>query len=393
MKKNIINKLFEYTSYKKKLILIKEQIKNGDDKLIFDETNKILNKIYDKNFILRIMIKKILLTHYMHLTPYPTEINKLDMELTKVKLNLKKNMYRFEGTPGSNIISTNFIVPDYKNSMIPFTFFTQRNKTIEPILSNIFYYEIYIGLTPNRPSWNSKALGLGYGPTNFNRKKMVGWTEESIGYHSDDGKIFFENNTTSSSKKFGPGDTIGAGVILIDSEYKKFFFTLNGKIIYLSQVKKIKKQISPQVSLDYNHPIKINFGLKEFKYDYTKLLNSNFTINYNNNFIKKLNYENYLVKNTLKIPHIIDIKFEGNSNNFNVSNLINYNNNENIQNLINNQTTALNNLQNLVNEYSSNLAEESEFFHYYNDYFNQMQQSIPPEISNNSSWEESIIDS
>ena len=135
MYKNLLGNI----NYKKKIELIKDQIREGKDKLIFYETNKILNKIFEKKLILRIMIRKILLSHYMHLTPYPTLLNKLDMELVKVKFNLKKSTYNFEGNKGSNIISTNYIVPDYNNSMIPFTFFTQKNKTIVPTLSNIFY--------------------------------------------------------------------------------------------------------------------------------------------------------------------------------------------------------------------------------------------------------------
>lgn len=375
MKKKNVNFLFQFSSFRKKITLIKDQMKEEKDDFIFYATNKIVNKIFDKKLILRIMIDKILLSHFMHLTPYPTKLNDNDLKELKVSLNLKKGMYMFEGNHGNNIISTNFIVPDYKKSMIPFTTFIQKNKKIHTILSNIFYYEVYIGLNANRPSWPDKAIGIGFGKTIFNNSKMVGWDSESIGYHSDDGNIFYENKSIKHSK-YGPGDTVGTGVILISPNVKKFFFTLNGKLIYMTEEKNIKNSICPQISFDYNYPIKINYGLKEFKFDYTELINSNFTVNFNCNFMDKLNYSNFTVKNLkTKLPNIVNIIFKSSNIESNITNLIDFNSNENIENLVN-QNVALSNIQNLVNEYSPNNSVEDSYLH----------NEIPD------SWEESIND-
>ena len=59
---------------------------------------------------------------------------------------------------------------------------------------------------------------------------MVGWYQNSVGYHSDNGEIY--NNRLSSSKiskngAYGKGDIVGCGV---SDKYKAIYFTRNGVI-------------------------------------------------------------------------------------------------------------------------------------------------------------------
>ena len=79
------------------------------------------------------------------------------------------------------------------------------------------------------------AVTIGIVGRDYPLDMQPGWTNEGIGYHADDGKLFNENG---AGTPFGPtcttGDRMGCGVIFEDgdsesSDYVKVFFTKNGK--------------------------------------------------------------------------------------------------------------------------------------------------------------------
>jgi hypothetical protein len=57
---------------------------------------------------------------------------------------------------------------------------------------------------------------------------MPGWSLYSIGYHSDDGGLFFQSRRLPYGPKFGERDVIGCG---IDHAKDYLFFTHNGKFL------------------------------------------------------------------------------------------------------------------------------------------------------------------
>merc|ERR1712150_54412 len=95
-----------------------------------------------------------------------------------------------------------------------------------PDLQQDFYYEVKL----IHLQQCHKIFGIGCAPKRFNctADQMVGWYENSIGYHSDDGRIF--NNSGSggdNASTYGNNDVVGCGM---STEYKVIYFTRNGNI-------------------------------------------------------------------------------------------------------------------------------------------------------------------
>ena len=103
-------------------------------------------------------------------------------------------------------------------------------KILEPMSPNLNYYECKIvsqGI--------ECAIGVGVGEKEYSLDRMPGWNRNGIGYHADDGKMFYQNG---HGQGFGPtcteGDRMGCGVDF-DTDcgqgYVSIFFTKNGKQI------------------------------------------------------------------------------------------------------------------------------------------------------------------
>jgi len=110
------------------------------------------------------------------------------------------------------------------------------------------------------------CVAIGLATKDFRlQSQMPGWDSHSVGYHGDDGRIFFGGGSTSSSSQFGPtfgtGDTVGCG---IDYVTRGIFFTLNGQFLGYGW-KNIRSELLdrnwfPVVGIDTNAPIRLNFG-------------------------------------------------------------------------------------------------------------------------------------
>ena len=92
-----------------------------------------------------------------------------------------------------------------------------------------FYYEVKI----LHLETDQKIFGIGCGSANFdtNADLMVGWRENSYGYHSDDGG-FFENQGHAAQPRgelYDKGDVVGCGY---SKEHEIIYFTKNGNHIH-----------------------------------------------------------------------------------------------------------------------------------------------------------------
>lgn len=107
-----------------------------------------------------------------------------------------------------------------------------------PLTSSRCYFEVEICSRAV-----DKAIAIGLASRTHLTTQWIGWSQNSIGYHTDDGKLFKESSTGQS---FGPkvysGDTIGCGARLnrvcvseaINCNTKmkvEVFFTINGALL------------------------------------------------------------------------------------------------------------------------------------------------------------------
>lgn len=235
----------------------------------------------------------------------------INLENHKVSNVLDRYMFDGKITNSDRIITGDRIIPYHKFIPIPFTYtYIKPNNKRYIGLSFNYYYEIKVENDQHRNSWENQCISIGYGPKNTPFvNKQVGWSYQTIGYHSDDGNIFEGNNVGNkifNPRNWGPGDTVGAGVRYISKDTIKYFFTLNGKEIFQSKLTKMKFEILPLLGLDTSHYITANFGDKPFVYDLSpesvKLTNEVLTTK---NVLIDLGYLNNKID---FIPPIIRIK-------------------------------------------------------------------------------------
>lgn len=169
---------------------------------------------------------------------------------------------------------------------IPFTFPIIKDNETKLILSNIYYFEVTITDKKNiNMNWSNEAVSIGYGNKNTPFHSHVGWNNNSFGFHSDDGCFFF-NNTKNSNKISEPWTKAGAGIIFIDINKVKIFFTENGKLVYImKEPVSIFDSYFPQVGYNHSHSIKVNFGQEKFIFDIENLINNNKIISTKNSFL------------------------------------------------------------------------------------------------------------
>jgi hypothetical protein len=101
--------------------------------------------------------------------------------------------------------------------------------------------------------------------TLFYQDWMLGWSSDSIGYHSDDGLICRDGSAVVRKKeKFSHNDIIGFGVNL---ENNHIFFTKNGILIFNQPYSFFwNTTIFPAIVMDSPILYQINHGEEEFKF-------------------------------------------------------------------------------------------------------------------------------
>ncbi len=113
-------------------------------------------------------------------------------------------------------------------------------KILEPVSPMLNYFELQI-----IDKGEDTAIGIGVGEYKYPLDKMPGWNSNAIGYHADDGRLFYQNGF---GKAFGPlcttGDKMGCGIDFdcdVGPNFVNVFFTKNGKQI--GAPTKVKKPI------------------------------------------------------------------------------------------------------------------------------------------------------
>ena len=98
------------------------------------------------------------------------------------------------------------------------------------------------------------AIGIGVGESEYPLNRMPGWNRSGVGYHADDGKLFYQHGC---GVKFGPtctaGDRMGCGVDFETEDYSNsinVFFTKNGQQVGSHvKIKKPTNGLYPLVGL------------------------------------------------------------------------------------------------------------------------------------------------
>ena len=128
-----------------------------------------------------------------------------------------------------------------------------------PTTCNIYYFEVAI-----TGGNEDGAVAIGLTSDNYNLKRMPGWDKLTIGYHSDDGNIFYQNKKgTTYGPTFEKGDVVGCGVYLGNNTV---FFTKNGHSYGVATTHLPNQEWYPTVGLRGQN-VEVNFGSKPFEYD------------------------------------------------------------------------------------------------------------------------------
>ena len=101
-----------------------------------------------------------------------------------------------------------------------------------PLSPQLNYFEIKI--IAKRSNNDCPEVGIGAGPSTYALTCLPGWGKDSVGYHSDDGKVYHSH--PYSQQRLGPtctvGDVMGCGVVFEDLEgYAAVWFTKNGSVV------------------------------------------------------------------------------------------------------------------------------------------------------------------
>eukprot|EP01091_Cochliopodium_minus_P002181 TRINITY_DN12066_c0_g1_i1.p1 TRINITY_DN12066_c0_g1~~TRINITY_DN12066_c0_g1_i1.p1 ORF type:complete len:176 (+),score=53.48 TRINITY_DN12066_c0_g1_i1:331-858(+) len=111
-----------------------------------------------------------------------------------------------------------------------------------------------------------KIIAIGIATKNMLKDNFVGWDKNTIGYHSDDGTIREEDESTGNVmvEAYYEGDTVGLG---IDWDRKAKFVTKNGKILDVRQQNLAMQVYYAVVSMQIGDVAQVNFGETNFVFD------------------------------------------------------------------------------------------------------------------------------
>jgi hypothetical protein len=115
----------------------------------------------------------------------------------------------------------------------------------------------------------SNTMAIGLTTKNSKLKRLPGWDDFTVGYHSDDGKVY--NGFTTGEDygaAFSSGDVVGCGV---DLESNTIFFTKNGQSNGVAVANIPVMSWYPTIGLhSKNEKVRVNFGEKPFKYNISR---------------------------------------------------------------------------------------------------------------------------
>ncbi|RUP46160.1 concanavalin A-like lectin/glucanase domain-containing protein [Jimgerdemannia flammicorona] len=130
-----------------------------------------------------------------------------------------------------------------------------------PLQCVLFYWEVHI----ISKEVNGK-IAIGFCKEDAELDRLPGFTENSWGYHNDNGNSFCLSKGQPYGPMFIAGDTIGCGVNLMDMSA---FYTKNGKFLGVAFKDLEPVSLYPCVGIEgWGVKIKANFGMSgSFKFD------------------------------------------------------------------------------------------------------------------------------
>jgi hypothetical protein len=115
------------------------------------------------------------------------------------------------------------------------------------------------------------VVGVGLATKPYPFWRFPGWNLHSVGYHSDDGCKFWNDDGQGQEygKSFGIGDTVGCGWLPAEG---KVYFTLNGEYLGIAYAEvETAHFYFPTVAADGNAIVEVNLGRKPFQYSQANL--------------------------------------------------------------------------------------------------------------------------
>ncbi|GBC10304.1 hypothetical protein RclHR1_09500002 [Rhizophagus clarus] len=125
-----------------------------------------------------------------------------------------------------------------------------------------YYYEITILSNPNN---DETIIAIGFAPKKYSTSRLPGCDTHSVGFHSDEGRIFHNEGYTGSkyAERWGEvNDVIGCGYC---PNTGQVFFTMNGKYLGIAYTGLFHTWY-PTIGSNGVCNLKVNFGQEEFKY-------------------------------------------------------------------------------------------------------------------------------
>lgn len=198
---------------------------------------------------------------------------------------------------------SNYIIPHPKNSSIPFTIGICKDNKFKMILSNIFYFEVFLDSYHFRKPFQNETIKVGFSCIDNNCDDIAFGTNLTFGFDLIKNTYISNFHETFLPNSILKGDTIGIGLEYVDNYVYKPFFTHNGKITNIKINNIItKKQLKVIISLRSSTGIDVNFGNKEFLFDIQEINNNNKLIHTTNkNLVNNgFDYENFITDKVIK---------------------------------------------------------------------------------------------
>ncbi|CAB5192797.1 unnamed protein product [Rhizophagus irregularis] len=181
---------------------------------------------------------------------------KKDHECVEIDFNTKFDVMIQTNYPLLNINNTNNIPSDTTALNI------STLSTSLPAKYWFYYYEITILLNENN---DKTIIAIGLASKNYSTNRLPGCNIHSVGFHSDEGRIFHNEKYTGSkyAEKWGEvNDVIGCGYY---PNTGQVFFTMNGKNLDTAYTGLFHTWY-PTIGSNGTCKLKVNFGQEEFMY-------------------------------------------------------------------------------------------------------------------------------